>query len=144
MLSDSKDFLSDLQNILHKETQLHEKNVDLTISKVFALKNKGKLDFGGSEFNKSDLKEIYPEKKSEEDKYGWWNLNQGVYLVEFNEELKKGFGIVQSINRLIQTGSFIPMRIVEGNNKIKSLLFVGDNGVDIKENARAAGLFKIT
>lgn len=144
MLEESKTVLNNIENVIHEKTQVHKKSIDLTITKVYTIKNRGSLDFGGSEFKKSELKEINPEKKTEDEKYGWWNLNQGTYIVEYNEALIKNSGIVQSIPRLLKTGCFIPMQIIEENDKIKSLLIVGPEGVDIKENARIAGLYQLS
>lgn len=110
---------------------------------MYSVKNKGSLDFGGNEFKKSELKEIIAEKNSEDDKYGWWNLKQGMYLVEFNEKLMEKYAILQSIPRLLQTGCYLPMQIIEKNNKIQSLLTVGLQGVNIKENARIATVYQL-
>lgn len=144
MLEESKTVLNSIENIIHEKTQVHKQRIDLTINKVYALKNRGSLDFGGSEFKKSELKEINSEKKDEDEKYGWWNLSQGNYIVQFNETLIKNYGIVQSIPRLLKTGCFIPMQIIEENDKIQSVLIVGPEGVNIKENARIAGLYQLT
>lgn len=144
MLEESKTVLNSIENIIHEKTQVHKQRIDLTINKVYALKNRGSLDFGGSEFKKSELKEINSEKKYEDEKYGWWNLSQGSYIVQFNETLIKNYGIVQSLPRLLKTGCFIPMQIIEENDKIQSVLIVGPEGVNIKENARIAGLYQLT
>lgn len=144
MLEESKTVLNSIENIIHEKTQVHKQRIDLTINKVYALKNRGSLDFGGSEFKKSELKEINSEKKYEDEKYGWWNLSQGNYIVQFNETLIKNYGIVQSLPRLLKTGCFIPMQIIEENDKIQSVLIVGPEGVNIKENARIAGLYQLT
>lgn len=144
MLEESKTVLNSIENIIHEKTQVHKQRIDLTINKVYALKNRGSLDFGGSEFKKSELKEINSEKKDEDEKYGWWNLSQGSYIVQFNETLIKNYGIVQSLPRLLKTGCFIPMQIIEENDKIQSVLIVGPEGVNIKENARIAGLYQLT
>ena len=142
MLEEGKEFLNNIKDIIHEETQVHKRSIDLTLSKVYRIENRGNLDFGGNEFKKSELKEITAEKKTEDDKYGWWNLKQGMYIVEFNEELMGKYAILQSIPRLLQTGCFLPMQIIEKNNKIQSLLNVGPQGVNIKENARIATVYQ--
>jgi deoxycytidine triphosphate deaminase len=141
MLSNSKDFLSNIENVIHEKTQVHKKSIELTVKNIFEIKNAGSLDFGGSEVDEAEFVKISVEKKSEKDKYGWWHLEQGVYLVEFNEKLTRDYGLVQSISRLLLTGCFIPMQIFQKNDRLQNLLVVGDNGVDIKENARIAGFY---
>lgn len=143
MLLKSNEFLDHVQHILHKETQKHEKRIDLTLSKVYRLKSRGSLDFGGSEFTNSTIEKISPEKESSEDKYGWWNLKEGIYKIEFNEELIQGHGVIQSLPRLLQTGCFLPMQIID-EGTIESVLIVEKNGVALKENARVAGLLQIS
>ncbi|MEF8880118.1 MAG: dCTP deaminase [Candidatus Thermoplasmatota archaeon] len=139
MLSDSKKILeNNIKDIVHEDTQRHEKTVDLTLNKVMKIKNRGSLDFGGSEYQPSDTEEIPPKKKTEDDKYGWWRLDEGIYLVEYNEKINRGNVWIQPHSRLIKTGAYTPGRIIEEEGKITGLLIVGDNGVDIKENARIA------
>jgi hypothetical protein len=143
MLKESKEILKNIKDVVHEKTQVHKKSVDLTVHKVSQIKNRGSLDFGGSEYKKSVLEEIPAEKKSDDDTYGWWKLEQGMYLVEFNEKLIENYAILQSIPRLLQTGSYLPMRIIEENKKIQSILTVGQKGVNIKENARIAALYQL-
>jgi hypothetical protein len=143
MVKEGKEILKNVKNVVHEKTQVHKTSIDLTVHKVYKIKNRGSLDFGGSEFKKSVLEEIPAEKKSDDDKYGWWKLEQGIYMVEFNEKLIENHAILQSIPRLIQTGSYLPMQIIEENNKIQSILTVGPKGVNIKENARIAALYQL-
>lgn len=143
MLKESKEILKNINDVVHEKTQVHKTSIDLTVRRIYQVKNRGRLDFGGSEFKKSEIKEITAEKKSDDDKYGWWKLEQGIYIVEFNEKLIEDYAILQSIPRLLQTGSYLPMQIIEENNKIQSVLTVGPQGVNIKENARIAGLYQL-
>jgi len=143
MLLDNEKIMENMDNILHKETQRQKNHIDLTVTKIFHVIDRGSLDFGGSEYIESNIEELFAEKKSEDDKYGWWHLDHGTYLIEFNEKLIKEFGIIQSLPRLMKTGCFLPMQIVHPSSKMISLLRVGEHGVDIKENARVAGLFSL-
>ncbi len=74
-----------IKNLIHKDTQTGEDKVYLTVKQIYSLDKRGSLDFGGSELNLAERKPLLPKKKLAEDKYGWWNLNQGMYLIEFNE-----------------------------------------------------------
>lgn len=143
MLTNSEIIISNIKDIIHEKTQRHENSIDLTVNKIMKLNNRGSLDFGGSEFKPSDVEEIPSEKKSTDDKYGWWNLEEGIYLLEFNEKLVKEHGLLQPLQRLIQTGSYIPTQIIEKEGEIQTILIVGKNGIDIKENARIAGLYQL-
>ena len=74
-----------IKNLIHKDTQIGEDKVYLTVKQIYSLDKKGSLDFGGSELNLAKRKPLLPKKKLTEDKYGWWSLSRGIYLVEFNE-----------------------------------------------------------
>lgn len=63
MLTDGKKIIDFVEGILHDDTQVHEKCIDLTVDKVMKVKDKGSLDFGGSEFQPSDTEEITPKKR---------------------------------------------------------------------------------
>lgn len=143
MLSDSKKILEKLEGILHEDTQKQEKSIDLTVDKIMKMKGKGSLDFGGSEFKPSNLEEIKPEKKNKEDDYGWWTLDKGQYIIKYNEKITDDWGLIQPHPRLLKTGCSTSTQIIEGKKELFDLLTVGDKGVDIKENARVATLYKI-
>lgn len=46
-----------IKNLIHKDTQLGEDKVYLTVKQIYSLDEKGSLDFGGSEFNKHEWSE---------------------------------------------------------------------------------------
>jgi hypothetical protein len=116
--------------------------LDLTIKKIYSLDTQGALDFGGSEFLPSEMTLIEPKMESDP-KYGWWTLNKGDYLVEYNETISNAdhFAIVVPHERLLMTGcDHSPFLVKHTNfdspNPLKSLLRVSTKGVRIKENAR--------
>ncbi len=133
-----------IKNLIHEDTQTGENKVYLTVKQIYSLDGKGSLDFGGSELNLAKRKPLLPKKKLTEDKYGWWNLNQGIYLVEFNErmELKeKEIAILESRQELLQNGCFHPLRIMTPQEKLSFMpLNVGYQGINIKQNARISVL----
>ena len=129
-----------IKNFIHKDTQLGEDRVYLTVKQIYSLDKKGSLDFGGSELNLAERKPLLPKKKLTEDKYGCWNLNQSTYLVEFNEQInlrEKEIAILQPRKELLRNCSFHPLRIITPEEKLSFIpLNVGSQGIDIKQNAR--------
>ncbi len=133
-----------INGIIYAKKQVHENSVDLTMAKIFKVEREGSLDFGGSEFIQGEHKEITPVKKSDDDEYGWWNLKEGAYVIQFNESINlpnNVIGLIQSLDRLYLNGAvLIPITITGSNEKIKSILVVGEKGIKIKENARTSNL----
>ena len=129
-----------IKNLIHKDTQTGEDKVYLTVKQIYSLDEKGSLDFGGSELSVAKRKPLLPKKRLPEDKYGWWNLNQGTYLIEFNEQIElneKEIAILQPREELLHNCSFHPLRIVTPEEKLSFIpLNVGSQGTDIKQNAR--------
>ena len=139
------DILEFISNIIHEKKQVEDYGVYLTIGKIFRFTDKAEIDFGGSEYKESKLAEITPVKRSREEKYGWWNLPHGEYLIEFNEELHKLLPaakvvILQPSERITANGAFHTTKVLEKKGKIKVTLYVGKNGINIKENARVSKL----
>ena len=129
-----------IKNFIHKDRQTGEDKVYLTVKQIYSLDKKGSLDFGGSELNLAERKPLLPKKKVREDKHGWWNLDQGTYLVEFNEQIElkeKEIAILESREELLHNCSFHPLRIITPKEKLSFIpLNVGYQGIDIKQNAR--------
>jgi len=130
-----------LQNIIHEPTQFpSEKNVAyLTVNRIGKIGTAGSLDFGGSEYSEGKIDWIDPEKRMEDDKYGWWELPQGLYRIEFNEgvKLEDGGILLQIWNAALKNGVIHPTEIItESQNPLFTHIHVSENGVHIKENAR--------
>jgi deoxycytidine triphosphate deaminase len=139
------DILSLLYNIIHEKKQVEDYGVYLTIGKVFQFVGKGNIDFGDSEYKESEIEEITPLKKNREDKYGWWDLPHGEYLIEFNEELQEllpsaKLVILQPSERITVNGAFHSTKVIEKKGTIRVTLYVGKNGINIKKNARVSKL----
>ncbi len=139
------DILGFISNIIHEKKQVEEYGVFLTIGKVFRFAGKGEIDFGGDEYKESEIQEINPVKRKPEDKYGWWNLSGGEYLIVFNEELQDIFPsaklvILQPSERITANGVFHPTKIIEKKGEIRVPIYVGEKGINIKENARVSKL----
>ena len=120
---------------------------DLTVGKIFQFSGKGKMDFSDNEKEIAKNKEIEPKKENEDDKYGWWNLEEGVYNIKVNEKIKLPenlAGRIYSRASLLRNGAFvIPCYLEKGYNsedkdsgKSFTLVVQNPEGIDIKENAR--------
>lgn len=139
------DIIEFISNIIYEKKQVEDHSIYLTISKIFRFTGKAELDFGGSEYKESEIQKIEPVKRKEEDKYGWWDLSGGEYLIEFNEELQDVLPsaklvILQPSERITLNGAFHPTKVIEKKGKIKVTLYIGKNGINIKENARISKL----
>lgn len=133
-----------IKNLLHKDTQVGENQVYLTVKNIYNLKQKGALDFSGKEQTLAKKDPVPVEKKSPDDKYGWWHLDGGSYLVEFNEqiEVKEGeVAILKPREELLQSFCSHPLQIISGGEKLSLVpLKVGSAGIDIKQNARISAV----
>lgn len=136
-LLDKEKYTEIVENIIHKETQMNKEGLNLTIKNIHKISGKGEIDFGGSERNDCELEEIETKLRNPDDDYGWWNLEPGSYLMEYNENLKdERWGVLQPLNRLTRNSAFHPTKFI---SEIKSMpLLVSGNGISIKENSRVS------
>jgi deoxycytidine triphosphate deaminase len=135
------------KGLISEKHQVHSGSIDLTVNKVSVVKKEGDLDFGGSEEKRALTEEMKPEKRSPEDEYGWWALEAGEYLIEFNEKIKIPdgcIGILQPLHRTMKAGVIHPVLVYVGGDVVEEIiLFVGKSGLNIKENARISSLLGI-
>lgn len=131
-----------VEGIIHEETQVSDRGVDLTVNCVSRSTSPTNLDFGGGEEDLGEIEKLSPEKKSEDDKYGWWNLEGGIYIIDFNEEINvtEGLGMVAPLERLTEGGSFHTGIVFTGKLKKRPVLYVNPSGLNLKENARISRL----
>jgi len=128
--------------ILSEKHQILKDRIILTVGKVYVVSSSS-FDFGGSEYEEAKLKEI-PVKKKKNDKYGWWNLPAGYYVMEFNEEINVKKAILQPWSERFPASATHPARLLKGKNeKIKVILIVSKAGIKIKKNARFSELIEI-
>ncbi|MHA1966961.1 MAG: hypothetical protein ACW964_04080 [Candidatus Hodarchaeales archaeon] len=130
------------KNFVYFPKQTNIISVDLTVKNIYSLDSQGALDFGGSEYTPAEKNLIEPTI-DDDPKYGWWGLEKGEYLIEYNEILSNTdyFAIVFPHERLLVTGCYHSPFLVnfpnsDNKNVLKSVLMVSTNGVRIKENAR--------
>lgn len=135
-----------LSNTLHKETQVEDGSVSLTAGSIYRLADSGDLDFGGSEFQLADRDSIEAEKRNDEDDYGWWELEEGVWILELNETITHSGefnALLQPHDHLIWNGATHPTLWFDQDDsdmRLSSPLRVPENGLNIKENARVSSL----
>ena len=139
---------SSLDGLVHFDTQSSAASgLDLTAAEVFALTSPGQIDFGGSEARPAERRRIEPEKEAPDDDYGWWDLEEGTYIVRYNEAaaLQPGqVALVVPHERLLVTGArhaaFAVRTPHEASEAMETPLAVGRSGLRIKENARLSTL----
>ena len=133
--------------LISEKHQVHTYSIDLTVAKIFAVKKEGDLDFGGSEEKEALIEKLEPEKRSPEDTYGWWTLEAGEYIVEYNEKIKipkTCLGILQPLLRTLEVGVIHPTQMLLPDEEAKkTVLMVGKSGFNVKENARISMLMGI-
>lgn len=135
-------YKNSIKNYPKFDLQFDKNSFELTLNKVYEIKDKGSLDFSDNERKIPDLKEIKPSKPQKNDKYGWWKLPKGIYKISFNESLnlsKKTSGKIYSRKSLLHSGAFVPeIYIDEGyKGEISGLLIVKNpKGINLKENCR--------
>ena len=136
-----------VKGLIHEKTQIQEHAVDLTLRSVFKLTERGSLDFGGSEYKPCEGDKIAPQKRKPEDKYGWWELDAGDYVLEYNETIvlsENMMGILQPHHRLVMAGAVHNDHLlIYPDHHPAALLHVGPRGLSIKENARVSQIIVI-
>ena len=146
-MSTSKNLLlSMVKNYIHEGKQFSEDipTAYLTVHQIGVLAGRGSLDFGGSEYSTAQIDWLVPQKQQEADKYGWWHLPPGSYMVEFNESLELSPGMrayLQIWEKAARNGIQHPFMLIDtSQSPIQVLVTVGPEGIDIKENARLSQL----
>jgi hypothetical protein len=136
----SPDDLADrLDGLVHRDTQLHDAGVDLTVSEVHLPSGPAQVDFGGGELTDASTTRLDSTKRAPDDDYGWWNLGGGTYLLAFNESLSGGEAVqLQPRTDLVERGCSHPTLRVTDLPAVP--LSVPPAGVQLKENARVSTL----
>jgi len=143
----TKEIFESVSGIIHKETQLHENHLDVTVSEIFSFTGPGSFDFGGSEFDPAKTERIEPEKNNPEDDYGWWKLTGGNYKAVFNEKIKQldQATLVISLHKHAKKAGVIAndgfLSDGEDHGHLSINFSVPETGCNIKENARIAVLY---
>lgn len=139
----AKEIETALEDVVHADTQRHEDGFDLTVAHIHELREPGRIDFGGGELEPARTERVATAKRDPDDDYGWWTLEPGTYLVEYNEFLTAEHQrlFLQPRDALLAQGAHHPSLLVTELPKMP--LHVGDAGVRIKENARVSTLLPL-
>ncbi len=128
--------------IISRKHQIFKDRAVLTVGKLYS-PSSASFDFGGSEYREAKLKEI-PVKKKRGDKYGWWSLSEGYYVMEFNEAVEVKKALLQPWGERFPASATHPARLLKGKNeKIRVILMVSKSGIKIKKNARFSELIEV-
>jgi len=133
-----------LKNLISLNHQIHAYHVDLTAREIFALNPTGAVDFGGSEYVPAERQTLRTHQKHSQDRYQWWELTHGAYLVEFNESVALAdneIALLEPHERLLRAGATHPANFLRGHiSPVHTLLSVTSARLQIKQNARIATL----
>jgi len=138
------DLTAFVDDLVYKPTQTDSPGLDLTVASISRITGPGRVDFGGGELEAAQTESLSTEKRDPGDDYGWWNLTEGVYLIEYNETLVAPDDVrfVLQTRRAVRTrGAFHPTVHLVGDQSLGSVpLTVGEGGIKIKANARLSTL----
>lgn len=133
-----------LDGLVHLETQRAGDGIDLTVGSIFRTTGPGQLDFGGSEFREAPRTRLDPVLDESGDDYGWWGLEQGGYIVRYNESLTltdEQTAVITPLERTMLAGAHHGACIFnDGRDPIEMLLNVSRMGCRLKENCRLSRL----
>ena len=130
--------------IIHEGKQIPESEdvVLVTAKRIGTISHNGTLDFGGSEYTEGPVEWIEPKKKSPDDDYGWWMLEEGDYVVEYNESVAPTSDTrcyLQIWAAAARNGLSQPFQVITDRRApLVGTLRVGKAGIGIKENARVS------
>ena len=135
------DLIEAVTGLVHEPTQSEGTGLDLTVAAIHEPLEPGRVDFGGGELASAVTTELTPEKRDPADDYGWWSLDDSVYLLEYNERLDAGTPVsLQPRVELVERGAFHPTLRVSELPRVP--LVVPDCGIRLKENARVSTLHR--
>ena len=138
------DLTAFVDDLVYEPTQTDSPGLDLTVDSISRITEPGRVDFGGGELDPAETEPVETEKRDPEDDYGWWELSEGVYLVDYNETLSvpDGISLVCQTRAAVRArGAFHPTLHLGSESTLESVpITVGQGGIKIKENARLSTL----
>lgn len=135
-----------IEHYINLDKQLTPNGFDLTVESISQFVSSGSLDFSNSERVVPQTNELKPQKKSQDDKYDWWHLNQGAYKVRTNETVNLSNTLVAlafSRTSLLRMGAFTQHGVWDAgfSGKGEFILVVQNPlGIALKQNARLVQL----
>lgn len=131
-----------LTGMISPRYQVHGYSIDLTAKQIYSLDPAGQVDFGGTEYSASGRVPVASLRRNREDKYEWWDLSRGAYMVEFNESVAleaNEFAILEPDDRLVRCGASHGTAFLRGQGeRLETLLIVSTLNIHIKQNARVS------
>ena len=128
-----------VEGIVHEDTQVGDRGIDLTVGEIHVVEEPGRVDFGGGELEAATATLHETCRRNPDDDYEWWNLDAGQCLVEFNESVHADEPLVcQARAELRDRGAFHPTLFVRELEGVP--LSVPTGGLRLKENARVSTL----
>ena len=133
------DLTTIVDGVLHEETQVTDRGLDLTVAEMYEVEDPGRVDFGGGELEDATVAAHDKRWRDEDDDYQWWHLDGGQYLVEYNEMLAADRPLLVQTRDAVRTrGAFHPSLRVRELDRVP--LSVSPGGLRVKENARISTL----
>jgi hypothetical protein len=109
------------------------------VAEVSEITAPGRIDFGGGELEPAEVEPVSKTKRDPGDEYRWWHLDEGGYLLAYNESLAADRTVtVEPRQELVERGGSHPTLTVEELPRVP--LWVGGAGLRLKENARVSTL----
>lgn len=128
-----------VEGMLHEGTQVHDRGLDLTVAEVYEVDDPGRVDFGGDELDPAELSAHERTRRNPDDDYAWWYLDDGEYLLEYNEDLTDREPLTLQTREAVRArGAFHPTVTVREAGRMP--LTVGGARIRLKENARVSTL----
>jgi len=133
-----------LDDLVHLDTQRAPDGIDLTVDAVYRTTGHGQLDFGGSEFMAAPREPLTPVLDDPDDDYAWWTLEEGGYIVRYNESLTLQEGqraVLYPLERTVLAGAqHGTVVLTDDRDPLEMLLVVSRMGCRLKENCRLSRL----
>jgi dUTP pyrophosphatase len=134
-----------IENFIDLETQLQPASFDLTLDEIYLLTSSASIDFSNKERKLPNYKKI-------EFNNDWIGLNEGIYLITFNEIVNIPNDLLAFLrprSSLIRSGATIFSSLWDPGYSGKSnclLVVLNENGIRLKKNARIAQMvfFKLS
>jgi hypothetical protein len=128
-----------LDGAVDRGKQVDAHGVHITVGSILKTHSRGLMDFGGREYKEAPTHPLALDERKPNDKYGWWRLDEGTYVVRFNETIRDGAPplLLTSNDRLLKCGACIAAAIC-GPGPVQSVLTVPAAGLNVKENGRIA------